>query len=413
MAAVNFAREHGLPLSVRGGGHSVPGFGTNDGGVVIDLSLMHGVHVDPKAKHRARRGRVHLGRLQPRDLRLRPGDDRRDHRLDRQSAADARRRHRLPDPRLRAVVRQPALGRRRHRRRQVPGRQRERERGPVLGDPRRRRQLRRRHRRSSIQLHPVQRHRTAACSSSSSSDAADVLAVLPRVHPRRAGGARRLPGASRSRRRCRSSPRTATARRSCIIVALLGRRRSRRARRRSSRSATSRRVVAEMVGPMPYPALNSAFDALVPPGLAALLEGQLRHRAHRRRDRRAPGARAEGAGGELDDAHLPDQRRLPPRGAGRDRVRLPRRDLRDRDRRHVAGPRRERREHRVGAGLLRRDRARTPRRAATSTSWPTTTRTGSGTTTAATTTGWSRSSARTTRTTCSASTRTSSRKGLF
>ena len=49
-AAVNFAREAGLPLSVRGGGHSVPGFGTNDGGIVIDLSPMRWVRVDPRAK---------------------------------------------------------------------------------------------------------------------------------------------------------------------------------------------------------------------------------------------------------------------------------------------------------------------------------------------------------------------------
>src|SRR5882762_760192 len=53
MAAVNFARESHLDLAIRGGGHSVPGFGTCDGGVVIDLSRMRGVRVDP-AKRTAR-----------------------------------------------------------------------------------------------------------------------------------------------------------------------------------------------------------------------------------------------------------------------------------------------------------------------------------------------------------------------
>ncbi len=50
MAAVAFAQENGLDLSIRGGSHSVPGFGTNDDGVVIDLSLMKGIRVDPRAK---------------------------------------------------------------------------------------------------------------------------------------------------------------------------------------------------------------------------------------------------------------------------------------------------------------------------------------------------------------------------
>jgi FAD/FMN-containing dehydrogenase len=50
IACVNFAREHGLELSVRGGGHSAPGFGTNDGGLVIDLSPMRTVRVDPRNK---------------------------------------------------------------------------------------------------------------------------------------------------------------------------------------------------------------------------------------------------------------------------------------------------------------------------------------------------------------------------
>jgi FAD/FMN-containing dehydrogenase len=47
MAAVDFARENQLDLAVRGGAHSVPGFGTCDDGVVIDLSAMRGVRVDP------------------------------------------------------------------------------------------------------------------------------------------------------------------------------------------------------------------------------------------------------------------------------------------------------------------------------------------------------------------------------
>jgi FAD/FMN-containing dehydrogenase len=45
--AVDFARTHGLLLSVRGGGHSAPGYGVNDGGMVIDLGLMRKVTVDP------------------------------------------------------------------------------------------------------------------------------------------------------------------------------------------------------------------------------------------------------------------------------------------------------------------------------------------------------------------------------
>ena len=48
--AVRFARQEGLLVSVRGGGHSAPGYGTNDGGLVIDLSAMKGIRVDPKAR---------------------------------------------------------------------------------------------------------------------------------------------------------------------------------------------------------------------------------------------------------------------------------------------------------------------------------------------------------------------------
>ncbi|HEX8788122.1 MAG TPA: FAD-binding protein, partial [Telluria sp.] len=47
LASVNFARMHGLPLAVRGGGHNIAGTAICDDGVVIDLSGMRGVHVDP------------------------------------------------------------------------------------------------------------------------------------------------------------------------------------------------------------------------------------------------------------------------------------------------------------------------------------------------------------------------------
>ena len=48
--SVNFARENSLLLAVRGGGHNGPGFGTCDDGLVIDLSRMNGVRVDPAAR---------------------------------------------------------------------------------------------------------------------------------------------------------------------------------------------------------------------------------------------------------------------------------------------------------------------------------------------------------------------------
>lgn len=49
--AVAFARDNDLPLSIRGGGHNVAGNAVNDGGVVIDLSAMRGVHVDPQTRN--------------------------------------------------------------------------------------------------------------------------------------------------------------------------------------------------------------------------------------------------------------------------------------------------------------------------------------------------------------------------
>lgn len=50
IAGVNFARECGLTLAVRGGGHNGPGLGVCDDGLVLDLSRMKGIRVDPAAR---------------------------------------------------------------------------------------------------------------------------------------------------------------------------------------------------------------------------------------------------------------------------------------------------------------------------------------------------------------------------
>jgi FAD/FMN-containing dehydrogenase len=50
IAAVNFGRDHGLLIAIRGGGHNGPGLGSVDDGLVIDLSMMKGVRVDPASR---------------------------------------------------------------------------------------------------------------------------------------------------------------------------------------------------------------------------------------------------------------------------------------------------------------------------------------------------------------------------
>jgi FAD/FMN-containing dehydrogenase len=58
IAAVNFGRDHGLLVAVRGGGHNAAGHGTCDGGIVIDLSPMKGIHVDPTRRTARAQGGV-------------------------------------------------------------------------------------------------------------------------------------------------------------------------------------------------------------------------------------------------------------------------------------------------------------------------------------------------------------------
>jgi FAD/FMN-containing dehydrogenase len=61
--AVRFARTHQLLVAVRGGGHSYPGYGVCDGGMVIDPSPMKGIRVDPEARTVRAQAGVLLGEL--------------------------------------------------------------------------------------------------------------------------------------------------------------------------------------------------------------------------------------------------------------------------------------------------------------------------------------------------------------
>jgi len=50
IAAVQFGREHSLDIAVRGGGHNGPGLALADDGLVIDLSALNGIRVDPETR---------------------------------------------------------------------------------------------------------------------------------------------------------------------------------------------------------------------------------------------------------------------------------------------------------------------------------------------------------------------------
>ena len=190
IAAVGYARANGLEVAVRCGAHNGAGLGSVDDGLVIDLSAMRGVRVDPERRTAEVLGGIAAGRCRPRHARLRPGGAVRDHRHHWRRRAHAGRGHRPPDPQARPVDRQPHLRGRRTGGRVVRDGQRGSTRGPVLGPARRWRQLRSRDR-VHVQAQPRQHGRRGP-------DAVRLRALsggpplVPGVPPERARGAQRV-----------------------------------------------------------------------------------------------------------------------------------------------------------------------------------------------------------------------------
>src|SRR4249919_303917 len=63
MRALEFGVDKSLPISIRCGGHSVPGFSVCEGGIVLDLTPMSSVYVDPAAKIARAEGGVNWGQF--------------------------------------------------------------------------------------------------------------------------------------------------------------------------------------------------------------------------------------------------------------------------------------------------------------------------------------------------------------
>ncbi len=142
---VNLARESGLELAVRSGGHSIVGHSVTEGGIVLDLSNMKDLQIDPESRTAWAETGLTAGEVTTavaaawtccRVWRHRIGRDRRAH---------VGWRRWLPRPQIRSHHRQFAGGGSRNCRWTDSPRGRADSPGPLLGDPRRRRQLRRGH----------------------------------------------------------------------------------------------------------------------------------------------------------------------------------------------------------------------------------------------------------------------------
>ena len=107
---VAFARDHDLLVAVRGGGHNGAGLGTCDDGVVIDLSPLEDLEVDPQARTVRVGGGCTWGEVDRATNEHGLATPERDHLDDRRRRSHPRWRLGPPDPQVRARDRQPARG---------------------------------------------------------------------------------------------------------------------------------------------------------------------------------------------------------------------------------------------------------------------------------------------------------------
>ena len=179
--------------------------------------------------------------------------------------------------------RQPARSRHGAGRRQLCHRQRRATPGPLLGHPRRRRQL---WRRDLVPLPPARhRYRIRRADALASGQNEGGHAVVSGVHHGRPGRYQRLLCLSRSSRRGRPSPSICTTRTMCGIVWCYTGPLEQADAGLCAHPQPFGAPALDFVGPMPHPALQSMFDPLYPPGLPVVLERRLRQRVARCRHR--------------------------------------------------------------------------------------------------------------------------------
>ena len=244
----------------------------------------------------ARAGRCDLGGLRSRDAALRARGPRRCRLDDRRGGVDPSRRARSSAPQVRPLDRQPRVRRHRHGRRAVPEGERDRERGSVLGGPRRRQQLRRRH----VVRVP------GAPGRADGVRRGDLLPVrgcgddppgLARLHGLGAGGAELArdllehPAVPAVPAR---APRHADRRRRRGVLRL-----GRGGRARCAAASRARATARRRQRPLALAGPAERVRRDLPEGRAPLLEVAVRRRALRRGDRRDPRARRP----QADAAH--------------------------------------------------------------------------------------------------------------